>query len=102
METINTSVEKNFLRQGFFNSLFYTSPIGLFLAACNFMFEMVRNYYFDWWFVVLPTGAIFVAGNFYTLFLVYRNSGVFGKKENSYTPNQGGFVMSNSNLATSI
>ena len=101
MNTVNTSVEKNFLTQSFFNSLFYTSPIGLFLAACNFMFDMVRNYYFDWWFVILPTLAIFAIGNLYALFLVYQNSSIFGKRENNYDSNQGGFVMTNSNLATS-
>jgi hypothetical protein len=101
MNTVNTSVAKNFLVQGFFNSLFYTSPIGLFLAACNFMFEMVRNYYFDWWIVLLPTLAIFAVGNLYTLFLVYQNIGIFGKRENSFSSNQGSYAMSKNNLATS-
>jgi hypothetical protein len=101
MNTVHTSLEKNFLTQGFFNSLFYTIPFGLFLIACNFMFEMVRNYYFDWLIVVIPTVAIFVIGNFYTLFLVYQNSGLLGKRENSYTPNKGTFVISKPKLATS-
>jgi hypothetical protein len=101
MNTVNTSVEKNFLTKSFFNSLFYTSPIGLFLAACNFMFGMVRNYYFDWWFVVLPTVAIFTIGNLYALFLIYQNNRNSEDIKNMYNSNQGGFVMSSSNLATS-
>jgi hypothetical protein len=101
MNTVHTSVEKNFLTQGIFNSLFYTIPFGLFLIACNFMFEMVRNYYFDWWIAVIPTIAIFIIGNFYTLFWVYQNSGILGEGENSYTSNKGTFVMSKTKLATS-
>jgi hypothetical protein len=100
MNAVRTSVEKNFLSQGFFNSLFYTIPIGMFLIACNCMFESVRNYYFGWWIVVLPTLVIFAAGNLYTLFLVYENE-AFGKRENTFASNQGGYVMSNTNLATS-
>ncbi len=101
MNNVNASVEKNFLTQSFFNSLFYTSPIGLFLSACNFMYEMVRNSYFDWWFVILPTLLIFAVGNLYALFLLYQSSSIFRKRENNYDSNKGGFVMSNSNLITS-
>jgi hypothetical protein len=100
MNTVRIPVEKNFLVQGFFNSLFYTIPIGMFLTACNFMFESVRNYYFDWWIVGLPTIAIFVIGNLYNLFLVYESM-AFGKRGSTFASNQGGYVMSNTNLATS-
>ncbi len=101
MNTVRTSVEKNFLVQGFFNSLFFTIPIGMFLTACNCMFESVRSYYFDWWIVVLPTVAIFAIGNLYTLFLVYQNSGIFRKRENSFRAKQVGYRPSNANLVTS-
>jgi uncharacterized YccA/Bax inhibitor family protein len=101
MNTVHTSIGKNYLTQGFFNSLFYTIPFGMFLTACNFMFESVRSYYFDWWIVALPTVILFLFGNFFTLFLVYQNGGLLGKREKSFTSSKGTFVISKSKLATS-
>ena len=101
MNAINTSIEKNSLLEIFFNSLFYTIPVGLFLVSFNCMFEMVRNHYFDWWFVIVPTVVVFTFGNLYKLVFSYQNGNIFGKGKGTYDFKQGGFVMSNSNLATS-
>jgi hypothetical protein len=103
MNTVRTSVEKNqnLLSQGFFNSLFYTFPIGMFLTACNFLFESVRNYYFDWWIVALPTVGVLVIGNLYETFWMYQRNGLFTKREKSFRSKQVGYITSNANLATS-
>ena len=101
MNAINTSIEKNSLSEIFFNSLFYTIPVGLFLVSFNCMFEMVRSHYFDWWYVIIPTIAVFALGNLYKLFLAYQSNDVFGKRKDAYNFKQGRFAMSNSNLATS-
>ena len=93
MNTVRTSVRKNqnLPMSGFLNSLYYTIPVGMFLTACNFMFEFVRNYYFNWWIVVLPTLAILVGSNMYEAFLVYQksektnqNKDIFISKPSSY------------------
>lgn len=74
MNTVRASVRKNqgFPMNGFLNSLCFTFPVGMFLTACNFMFESVRNYYFNWWIVVLPTVAILVVSNVYEYILAYQ------------------------------
>lgn len=93
MNTVRTSVGKNqnLPIDGFLNSLYYTFPIGMFLTACNFMFESVRNYYFNWWIIVLPTVAILVVGNLYEATLFYQKrkkskerKGVFVSKPSNY------------------
>ena len=85
----------------FLNSLYYTFPIGMFLTACNFLFESVRSYYFDWMIVVLPTVAICVIGNFYETYVLYQESGLFKKSENTFIATPVGYSMSNANLAAS-
>jgi len=84
----------------FLNSICYTLPSGMFLVACNFLFESVRHYYFDWMIVVLPTAAIFVIGSLYEMFMVYQESGLFAKRESTFTTKQVGYSMSNTNLVT--
>lgn len=87
--TVDASVKKNrnvFLVT-FLNSFYYTFPVGMFLAACNFLFESVRNYYFDWMIVVLPTVAVCMIGNFYEIFMVYQ------KSENTFTSKQVSYSM---------
>lgn len=103
MNKVDASVKKNqnmFLLT-FLNSLYYTFPIGMFLTACNFLFESVRSYYFDWVIVVLPTVVICMMGNFYEMFMIYQKSGVLNKNENTFTSEQVGYSMSNANLVTS-
>ena len=100
--TVNTSEEKsqNLVSQGFLNSIFYTFPIGMFLTACNCMFESVRDYYFDWWIVVLPTISVWVLGNLYEMFWVYVRSDLFSKREKSFLFKERENITSNNNLAT--
>lgn len=102
MNTIDASVKKNqyVLSVIILNSLCYTFPIGMFLTACNFLFESVRNYYFDWMIVILPTLAIYMIGNFYEMFILYK-SGLFKKEESTFIAKQVGYSMSNTNLVTS-
>jgi hypothetical protein len=103
MNTVRTSLKKvpNIPLPVFLNSIYYTVPIGMFLTACNFMFEYVRNYYFDWMIVVLPTVAVCVIGNLYEMFVIYQESGLFTKTESTFTTKQVGYSMSNANLITS-
>lgn len=100
MKTIYLSGEKNqnLLSQQFLNSIFYTLPIGMFLTACNFMFESVRSYYFDWWIVTLPTMAVWVIGNLYETFWVYQKSNLFTKRKESFKSEQVEYVTSKANL----
>lgn len=83
MNTVHTSLRKsqNLPIHGFLNSLYFTFPVGMFLTACNFMFEFVRNYFFNWWIVALPTMAILVISNTYEAFLVYQKSGDTNQKK---------------------
>lgn len=78
---------------GFLNSLYYTFPVGMFLTACNFMFEFVRNYYFNWWFVVLPTVAILIVSNVYEAFLANQKSGISIKKKNVFISKPNDYAM---------
>lgn len=102
MKTVYPSEEKNqnLLSQRFLNSIFYTFPIGMFLTACNFMFESVRNYYFDWWIVTLPTMVIWGIGNLYEMFGVYQKNSLFTKREESFKSKQVEYVTSKANLTT--
>ena len=90
MNTVRTSVRKNqtLSLAGFLNSLCFTFPVGMFLTACNFLFENVRHYYFNWWIVVLPTVAILVVGNLYEVFLAYQKreklKSLFASKSGAY------------------
>jgi hypothetical protein len=103
INTVDASVKikQNVYILTFLNSLYYTFPIGMFLTACNFLFESVRNYYFDWMIVVLPTVAVCMIGNFYEMFVVYQQSGLFEKSESTFTTTQVSYSISNANLATS-
>lgn len=103
MNTVRTPLRKNpnIPFSVFLNSIYYTLPIGMFLTACNFLFESVRNYYFDWMIVVLPTIAVCVIGNLYEMFVIYQESGLFTKRESTFTTNQVGYTISNTNLVTS-
>lgn len=96
MNTAHTSVTKNqkLLSLVFLKSLYYVFPFGMFMIACNCLFNWVKNYYFDWMIVVLPTFAVCVISSLYELFVIY------GKSE-FLTTKQTGYSMSNSNLATS-
>lgn len=103
MKTVYSSGEKNqnLLLQQFLNSIFYTFPIGMFLTACNFMFESVRNYYFDWWIVTLPTMVVWLIGNLYEIFFGgYQKNSLFTKREESFKSKQVEYVTSKVNLTT--
>lgn len=103
MNTVRTSLKKvpNVPLSVFLKSIYYTLPFGMFLIASNFLFESVRNYYFDWMFVVLPTLVVFVIGNLYEMFVIYQESGLFTKTDSNFTPTQVGYSMSNTNLISS-
>lgn len=94
MNNVRTSGEKsrNLVSKGFLNSIFYTFPIGMFLTACNCMFESVRDYYFDWWIVALPTISVWVLGYLYERFWVYVRSDLFSKREKSFGSNEMEYV----------
>jgi hypothetical protein len=103
INVVRTSVAKNqnLLFEGFLNSMCYTFPFGMFLTACNFLFESVRKYYFDWWIVVLPTLAVWIIGNLYEGFKVYQASREISERENVYVSKPVGYVISQSNLVAS-
>ena len=102
MNTVATSIQKNenVLLSTFLNSLYYTFPFGMFLIACNFLFESVRNYYFDWMIVVLPTVVVCLIINVYEMLKMYQKIGFFKKSENNFTAPQVSYSISNSNLVT--
>jgi hypothetical protein len=97
MNTVRTSVRKNqhLPMNGFLNSLCFTLPVGMFLTACNFLFESVRNYYFNWWIVVLPTMAVLVVSNVYEAFLIYQKS---EKKKEIFISKPSGYAMTKSKM----
>ena len=103
MNTVRTSLKENqnVLFSVFLNSIYYTLPIGMFLTACNFLFESVRNYYFDWMIVVLPTIAVCVLGNLYEMFVINQENGLFVKRESTFTTKQIDYSISKTNLITS-
>ena len=100
MNTVRTSVRKNqtLSLAGFLNSLCFTFPVGMFLTACNFMFESVRNYYFNWWIVVLPTVAILVVSNVYEAVLVYQRREKLKKTKGLFPSKSGGYAISKSKM----
>jgi hypothetical protein len=102
MNTVRTSVSKNqnLLLAVFLKSLYYAFPFGMFMVACNCLFNWVRNDYFDWMIVILPTVAVCVMASLYEMFVMYQESGLFTKKESTFTTKQIGYSMSNTNLAT--
>lgn len=89
---------QNFPINGFLNSLYFTFPVGMFLTACNFMFEFVRNYYFNWFIVALPTMAILVVSNVYEAFLVYQKSGKTNQQKEVFISKPSSYTMSKSKL----
>lgn len=93
MITVRTSLKKipKNLSSVFSNSICYTLPFGMFLTACNFLFESVRHYYFDWMIVVLPTIAVNVIGNLFEMFTLYQESSLLTKKESTYTTEKVGY-----------
>jgi hypothetical protein len=100
MNTVRASVKNNqTLPVGrLLNSLYYTFPVGMFLTACNFMFESIRHYYFNWWIVVLPTLAIFVIGNIYEAFLVYQTSRRLSKRTKLFSSKSDSYAMQKSKM----
>lgn len=100
MNIVPTSVRKNqkLPKSGFLNSLYYTSPVGMFLTACNFMFESVRSYYFNWWIVVLPTVAILVVSNVYEAFLAYQKIEKLERKKQLFLSKSSGYTISKSKM----
>jgi hypothetical protein len=101
MNTVRTSVRKNqnLPEIGFLNSLYYTFPVGMFLTACNFLFESVRNYYFNWWIVALPTVAILVVSNVYE---VYQKGGLLIKKKNVFISKSNDYAMTKSKMVSEL
>jgi hypothetical protein len=101
MNTVRTSVRKNqnLPMIGFLNSLYYTFPVGMFLTACNFLFESVRNYYFNWWIVVLPTMAILVVSNVYE---VYQKDGLSIKKKRVFVSKSSDYTISKPKMVSEL
>ena len=104
MNTVRTPVRKsqNLPLSGFLNSLYYTFPVGMFLTACNFMFEFVRNYYFNWWIVILPTVAILVVGNLYEAFWVYQKGKILFKKKNVFISKSSDYAITKSKMVSEL
>ena len=104
MNTVRTSVRKNqtLSLTGFLNSLCFTFPVGMFLTACNFMFESVRNYYFNWWIVALPTIAILVISNVYEAILVYQKREKLMEKKELFPSKSSGYVISKSKMVREL
>ena len=100
MNTVRTSVNKKqtLSLAGFLNSLCFTFPVGMFLTACNFLFETVRHYYFNWWIVVLPTMAILVVCNVYEAILVYQKREKLKEKKELFPSKSSGYAMSKSKM----
>ena len=100
MNTVRTSVRKNqtLSLTGFLNSLCFAFPVGMFLTACNFMFESVRNYYFNWWIVLLPTVAILVISNVYEAILVYQKREKLKEKKELFPSKSSGYAISKSKM----
>lgn len=102
MNTFPTSLKKmaKIPPSVFLNSIYYTLPSGMFMVACNFLFESVKHYFFDWTVVTLPTIGVFIIGSLYEMFVVHQENGLFEKRENNFTAQQVGYSISNNNLAT--
>jgi hypothetical protein len=102
MNVVRASVGKkqDLLLVGFFNSLCYTFPFGMLLTACNFLFEFVRKYYFDWWIVVLPTLAVWIVGMVYEVFKVYQASRRLTERKNVFISKPVGYIISKTNMVT--
>ena len=100
MNTVRTSVKKNqtLSLTGFLNSLCFTFPVGMFLTACNFMFESVRNYYFNWWIVLLPTVVILVISNVHEAILVYQKREKLKEKKELFPSKSSGYAISKSKM----
>jgi hypothetical protein len=100
MNTVRTSVRKNqnLPLIGFLNSLYYTFPVGMFLTACNFLFESVRNYYFNWWIVALPTVAILVVSNVYESFLINQKSEKTNQKKDVFVSKPNDYALTKSKM----
>jgi hypothetical protein len=97
MNTVRASVRKNqtLSLDGFLNSLYFAFPVGMFLTACNFLFESVRNYFFNWWIVALPTLAILVVWNVYEALLMYQKS---EKKKDVFISKPSGYAITKSKM----
>jgi hypothetical protein len=102
MNVVRASVreKQDLLLVGFLNSLCYAFPFGMLLTACNFLFESVRKYYFDWWIVVLPTLAVWIIGIVYEMFQVYQVSRRLTERKSVFVSKPVGYVISQSNLVT--
>jgi hypothetical protein len=102
INVVRASVRKkqDLLLVGFLNSLCYAFPFGMLLTACNFLFESVRKYYFDWWIVVLPTLAVWIIGIVYEMFQVYQVSRRLAERKSVFVSKPVGYVISQSNLVT--
>ena len=103
INVVPTSVAKNqnLLLEGFLNSMCYTFPFGMFLTACNFLFESVRKYYFDWWIVVLPTLVVWIIGSLYEGYKMYEMSGKLSERKNVYVSKPVSYSISQTNMVTS-
>lgn len=100
MNTVRSSVTKNrsMLSSIFFKSLYYTLPFGMFMIACNCLFDSVRKYYFDWMIVILPTIIVLIVASVYEILVMYQQNGFSIKRSDAFTAKKGGFSMSDSNL----
>lgn len=100
MNTVRSSVTKNrsMLSSIFFKSLYYTLPFGMFMIACNCLFNSVRKYYLDWMIVILPTIIVLIIASVYEILVMYQQNGFSIKRSDAFTTKKGGFSMSNPNL----
>ena len=100
MNTVRSSVTKNrsMLSSIFFKSLYYTLPFGMFMIACNCLFDSVKKYYFDWMIVILPTILVLVVASVYEVLVIHHKNGFIINRGDAFTTKKGGYLMSDSNL----
>ncbi|MCU0470115.1 MAG: hypothetical protein MUF58_16095 [Arcicella sp.] len=94
------SISQRLLVIIFTRSLFYTFPVGMFLTACNFLFESVKRYYFDWWIVVIPTLLVWVIGLSLELYLIMQERRVKNTSGKLYESKSTTYGMAKSQLVT--
>ena len=100
MNNVRPSVVRNrsMLFSIFLKSLYYTLPFGMFMIACNCLFDSVKKYYFDWMIVILPTIIVCIMANFYEILMMNQKNGFFIRRNDTFTSKKGNYSMSESNL----
>jgi len=102
MNTFRVSVKNKKSRAVIFlQSLYYTVPIGMFLTACNFLFESVRKHYFDWLIVLIPTVLVLISGNVFEMLQGYKKEQKVIKKKRVNVPKAVSYRITKPELVTS-